>query len=215
MNVWRVMGRIGAAAPVLFVAVSAAAQAPPAGQQGAAAPKAAPPATGAVECPAPPPPATLPERSFTGPVGILLFPVPTEKVADFERFLGYFREALDSATDPVVREQAKGWRFLRDTSTQGPNGDVIYVFLLDPVVPCVDYSVARILSAAIPDPAKLKEVWSLYALSPRTPGSLMNLVPAGQPADSPSAPTEPAAQTPTQTPAPVLPLDANPNRPPT
>jgi hypothetical protein len=93
----------------------------------------------------------------------------------------------------------------------------LYAFVFDPAVPCVDYGLGPILAAAIPDEAKLLEVWKLFSGSVRNGGTLMNLVPVG--ASTASAPTAAPASTapatqkpPTQTPA--VPLDANPTRPP-
>jgi hypothetical protein len=212
---------MGLAVALLTVHVGAQQTQPPAGQQPPTQPP-APPATSsaaASKCPAPVPPATLPDRIFSGTMGMLLHPVFSTKVADFEMFLGYLRDALAKSTDPVVRQQAKGWKIYVDT-TPGPNNDVIYVFLLDPAVPCVDYSLGPIIAASIADRGERDRVWHLYTNSVRTGGTLMDLVPPGQapvkqaaPATAPSATQKPpAAQTPA--PPPAVPLDANPNRPP-
>lgn len=222
----RWVARVGIVATVLTAPVAAQqspepAGQPPVGQQPAAPSQPTAPVAGTVACPAPVPPATLPARSFTGTAGILLYQVPTSKVPDFETFLTYVRDALEKSTDPTVRKQAAGWRFYRDTNL-GPNGDVVYVFILDPVVPCVDYGLGPIMSAAIPDTAKLNEIWKLYQSSVRA-SHLMNLVPPQSPTATgvPTSPVPPAAQTPapgpTSTAPPTqqpVPLDANPTRPP-
>jgi hypothetical protein len=195
--------------------LSAQQAAPSAGQPPATPPVAAatPPAIpGTVMCPAPAPPATLPARSFTAPAGMLLQPVMSTKVADFEKFLGYVRDALATTTDATVRKQAEGWKFFKIAET-GPNGDVLFAFFFEPAVTCVDYALQPILAAAIPDAAKLTEVWNLYKLSVRGGGTLMNLIPitvsptGSTPADAPTTQKPSPAQTP--------PLDANPIRPPT
>ncbi len=201
-------------AGAMTAGIAAQQAAPGAGQPPATPPAAAattPAVPGTVTCPAPTPPATLPARSFIAPAGMLLQPVMSTKVADFEKFLGYVRDALATTTDATVREQAKGWRFFKVAET-GPNGDVLFAFLLDPAVPCVDYAFGPILAAAIPDAAKLTEVWNLNKLSVRGGGD----------ADEPrSRHRTPAGSTPataptTQKPAPSQPppLDANPIRPP-
>jgi hypothetical protein len=146
-----------------------------------AAPQAASPAAavqipGTVACPTPAPPAKAPERSFNAPMGMLLVPVLSTKVADFEKFLGYVRDALAKTTDQTVLRQAKGWRFFR-VLEPGPNGDVLYAFVLDPAVPCMDYAFGPILNAAIPDEANVLEAMNLYRNSVRNGGTLMNFVP--------------------------------------
>ena len=142
----------------------------------AASPAAAAPVPGTVTCPAPPPPAKPPERSFVAQMGMLLVPVSPTKVADFDKFLGYVRDALAKTTDQTVLRQAKGWKFFK-MAEPGPNGDVIYAFILDPAVPCVDYALGPILNAAIPDEAKVLEVMNLYRNSVKSGGTLMNFVP--------------------------------------
>jgi hypothetical protein len=207
-----------AAAASLTVHLYAQQASPAAGQQPAPqasaaqqpAPAANAPATAAAsKCPAPTPPATLSPYTFSGTTGILLYQVPTAKVTDFETFLGHLRDALAKSSDP----KAKGWRIYRD-STLGPNNDVVYVFLLDPAIPCVDYSLGPIMASAISDQAELKRVWSLYSASLRTPPTLMDLLPPGQPAAKGETPKPASAQVPAAPPGPAVPLDANPTRTP-
>jgi hypothetical protein len=185
-----------------------------------------------VTCPVPVPPATAPTRQFTTTTGAILHKVPTTKVPDFERFLDYVRDALAKTTNATLREQARGWKFLVDTAP-GPNGDVVYVFLFDPAVPCVDYALGPVIAEAYPDPAQGNEVWNLYKLSVRDGGTLMNLAPVpeqplqpilspattpvsgAKPAPTTPARTVPGAQAPPPQQTPRAPLDANPTRPPT
>jgi len=179
-------------AAVLTPLTAAAAQqaAQPAKQPDAPQPPAAALAVpGTVTCPAPAPPATLPARSFTAPAGMLMIPVRSTRVADFDKFLGYVRDALAKTTDAGLREQARGWRFFKLAET-GPNGDVLYALLAEPAVPCVDYGFLPILNAAIQDAKQLEEVWNLYRNSVTNGGHLMNFVPL---TDSPGAGAAPPA----------------------
>ena len=121
--------------------------------------------------------------------GMIINAVRPERVADFEKLIGYLKVALASSTDTTVRAQAEGWRVLKASET-GPNGAVLYVFLFDPTVPGADYGLGRILAAAFPDQTKLQEVWKLYTDSLATGGSLLNLTPVegtppGESKDSP------------------------------
>lgn len=181
---------IAAGLVTFLTAIVGAQQAQPVGQPTppqspptAAPPAASTPVPGTVTCPAPPPPAKLPDRIFTAPVGVLLQPVVATRVEDFEKFLGYVREAIATSKDKTVQQQATGWKFYKAAET-GPNNDVLFVFVLDPAVPCVDYALGPILAAAIPDEAKLSEVWALYKGSVRVGPTLMNLVAAGQATDA-------------------------------
>jgi hypothetical protein len=149
---------------------------------------AAPAALLAQQQPPPPAPAVPPataaapltattSRTFTTPAGMILNAVRPERVADFEKVIGYLHAALESSNNPTVREQAKGWRVLKASEAAGPNGAVIYVFLLDPAVAGADYGLGRILAEAYPDQAKLQEIWKLYTDSVASGGSLLSLTP--------------------------------------
>ena len=119
-------------------------------------------------------------RTFTAPAGIILNAVRPERVADFEKLIGYLQAALATSSDATVRAQAEGWRVLKASET-GPNGVALYVFLFDPTVAGADYGLGRILAAAYPDQTKLQEIWKLYTDSLATGGSLLNLTPVKVP----------------------------------
>ena len=152
-------------------------------------PPASPPATTTTPTTPTTPAAASSVRTFTAPAGMIINAVRPERVADFEKLIGYLKVALASSTDTTVRAQAEGWRVLKASET-GPNGAVLYVFLFDPTVPGADYGLGRILAAAFPDQTKLQEVWKLYTDSLATGGSLLNLTPVegtppGESKDSP------------------------------
>lgn len=136
-------------------------------------PPASPPATTTTPTT---PAAASSARTFTAPAGMIINAVRPERVADFEKLIGYLKAALASSSDTTVRAQAEGWRVLKASET-GPNGAVLYVFLFDPTVPGADYGLGRILAAAYPDQTKLQEIWKLYTDSLATGGSLLNLTP--------------------------------------
>jgi hypothetical protein len=91
-----------------------------------------------------------------------------------------------------VQEQAKGWRVFK-TTEPGPNGSVLYVFLIDPAVAGADYGLGRILAEAYPD--QIEKIWSLYTGSQASGGSLLNLTPVqpGAPLPLPPASGSPSA----------------------
>lgn len=165
--------------------------APPAGQQ-----PAPPGAPAPVVAPAP-----LVARAFTAPTGVIFHAVRAERVVDFEMVIGYLQAALEKSTNAQVRAQAKGWRMLKATEP-GPNGTVLYVFLMDPAVPNVEYALGPILSDAYPD--QIEQIWKLYqgALAGAGSQTLLNLTPV-KPPPLPPAGTAPApAQAPATAPAP-------------
>jgi hypothetical protein len=141
--------------------------------------------------------------------------VRPERVADFEKAMGYVQAALAKSTDPRVQAQARGWRMFKATEP-GPNGTVLYVFEMAPTVPGADYGLGRILADAYPDAAQLQEIWRLYTSSVTSGGSLLNLTPLMPPAPTSSQPSR--TTTPSPAPEPdaqqTPPPGANPNVPP-
>lgn len=147
-------------------------------QQPVQAPAAPSPQTPTVETgqvpPAPDAPAPTSARTFMAPAGIIFNAVRPDRVADFEIVMGYLRAALEKSTDPAVQAQARGWRIFKATEP-GPNATVLYLFLLDPAAPGVDYGLGRILSDAYPD--QVQDIWKLYSGALAGGGTLLNLTP--------------------------------------
>jgi len=179
-------------------ALSHPAQQPTTQQPTTPAPQPTAPATqqpGSPAVPAPVvPPAQIAARTFTAPTGMVFHAVRAERVVDFETVVGYLQSALEKSPDPQVRAQAKGWRVFKATEP-GPNGTVLYAFLLDPTVPAADYALGPILSDAYPD--QIEQIWKLYQGALAGPGSqtLLNLTPV-QPPPLPTPGTAPAATQP-------------------
>ncbi len=179
-----------AAVCITLLAAGASAQAPadsPATQEPGPA---TPPAAGPMQAPSPPvstAPAALPDpsaRVFGSPAGLLLSSVRADAIDDFELVLDRVGQALRISADPVRRQQAEGWRFFRATEA-GPNGSVLYVFVVDPVIPGADYGVARLLAEAFPD--EVGQLYELYDGSFAAGQTMLNLeavqllaVPAGR-----------------------------------
>jgi hypothetical protein len=162
-----------------------------------------PTTTGAAAPVAPAAPTTaVLARTFTAPVGLMFNTVRPERVADFERLLAEVQTALARSKNPATQALAKGWRFYKAAEAVS-GGAVMFVFVVDPVVPEADYSLGKVLMEAYPDPVKLQEVWALYTGSVTGGGSLVNLTPvsatvkpAPAPAASPEAPVTPPATPP-------------------
>ena len=70
--------------------------------------------------------------------------VKADKTADFEMVMGKLKEALAKSEKPERKAQAAGWKYFK-AGEPGPNGAVIYVFIMDPVAKGAEYSVGNIL----------------------------------------------------------------------
>jgi hypothetical protein len=141
-----VLRRLGIALMLIAVVVLTSA--------GLAYAQAAPPAAAAQAPAAAPAPQA---RVFTGDVGLMFNIVKPDKTADFEMVVGKLKEALAKSDDPVHKQMAQGWRVLKNPEPIA-NGNVLYVFLVDPVVKDADYTVSKILAKAFP-----AEVQALFA----------------------------------------------------
>jgi len=210
-------------AALMLLASGAAAQQRPGEQVPQRPGEQLPPAVPAPSTPAPavvaPAPSATAARTFSAPFGLLFNTVRPEKAVDFERLVAAVRAALEASTDPALQAQAKGWRFFK-AAEAGPNGSVLYVFVIDPTVPGEDYGLGRVLSQSSTDAAALQETWKLYTSSVTGGGSLLNLspvpvpppdgapgarpAPGGAPAPVPGA-TSPTPSTPPAAPDPAAP----------
>ena len=120
--------------------------------QAAAAPQA--PAAAAQAAPAPQ------ARVFTGDVGVMYNVIKPDKTADFEMVIGKLKEALAKSEKPERKAQAAGWRVFKQADPMA-NGNILYIFMVDPVVKDADYTVSRILSEAFP--AEVQELFKVYS----------------------------------------------------
>ena len=139
-----------------------AAGGPAAGQQ---QPPATPPPTGqapaaAGQTPAsPPPPAVPASRKFTSDAGIVFSTIKSDKTADFEAIMTRVKDALAKSSDPKHKQMALSWRVFKGLEA-GPGGAVVYVWILDPPVKDVEYTVTSILTEAYPNEAQ--DLWAKY-----------------------------------------------------
>lgn len=200
---------VAALAAVLMMGTVAFAQvvAPPPAtgtvQQPPPAPAPVPAPGGTAVVPAPVvPPLPLGARTFTGKSGLIFNAIRPDRVVDFEMVIGYLQAAFEKSTDARVQEQAKGWRVFKATEP-GPNGSVLYVFVIDPAVPGADYGLGRILADAYPD--QIEKIWALYTGSQASGGSLLNLTPVQPPAALPVPPSSAPLTLPGAAPRPAPP----------
>jgi hypothetical protein len=81
---------------------------------------------------------------FTGQAGVVFNQIKPDRTADFEYVIGRLKEAMAQTDDPTRRRQAEGWRIYRAKEPAG-EGAILYLFLIDPVVPEADYTASGIL----------------------------------------------------------------------
>lgn len=132
-------------------------------------------ATVLAQAPAPAQPAAAPNPFvFPGDGGVILNFVKADKAADFEMVMGKLKEAFAKSEKPERKQQAAGWKYFKATEP-GPNGALIYVFIMDPVAKGSEYSVGNILVEAFG--AEGQTLYKTYSESYANPaiGALLHL----------------------------------------
>jgi hypothetical protein len=145
------MFRIAVGLVVAVIAASSveAQQAPPA-QQAAAAPT---------------------KRVFGNDAGMVLNFIKPDKTADFEAVMAKLKEALQKSTKPERKQQAASWKVFK--SPEPAQGNVLYVFIVDPSVKDADYTVSTILAEAFPQ--DVQTLYKQYAESYASGQNFVNL----------------------------------------
>ncbi len=99
--------------------------------------------------------------TFTGDAGMILYSLKAEGAADFEAIIAKLKEALAKTEDATRRNQANGWIIFK--AAEAAPGEVLYVFMMNPVVKDADYNWARMFDV-LPreDQVKLQELFEKF-----------------------------------------------------
>jgi hypothetical protein len=108
----------------------------------------------------PPQQAAPPTVGFPGDSALVLHYIKADKAADFEAAMAKVKEALQKSQSPERKQQAAGWKVFKSPDPAG-EGQVLYVWVIDPVVKGSDYSVGKILSEVFP--AEANDIFKKYA----------------------------------------------------
>lgn len=98
-----------------------------------------------------------PGRTFASDAGMIFNMIKPDKTADFEMVMGKLKEALQKSEDPTRKQQGASWKVFKSLEPAPNSGNVLYIFIMDPVVKGADYSVSKVLSEVFPT-----EVQALY-----------------------------------------------------
>jgi hypothetical protein len=97
--------------------------------------------------------------TFTGDTALWAVAIKPDKTQDFEQIMTRLRQALQASKDADRQRQADGWKVVR-LDTPLPDGSIVYVHMIHPVVAGADYSVMRTLYDAFPD--ERQALYELY-----------------------------------------------------
>lgn len=95
-------------------------------------------------------------RALSGDGALMFHFVKPAQTAQFERVMA----ELDSALDMNRGNQARGWKVFRADNDITGQGNVMYVWVIDPVVGGADYAVSTILNEAVPE--QVQDLYQAY-----------------------------------------------------
>ena len=99
--------------------------------------------------------------TFTGDVVLWAFTVHANKTAEYEQVLAKLKTALMKLERPEAKQQAAGWKIIKNSAPQ-QDGSILYIHVINPVVPGADYSITNIVYEAFPDVEERLAFYELY-----------------------------------------------------
>jgi hypothetical protein len=100
------------------------------------------------------------KTTFTGDMVLWAFSVNPDKVADYEQVLAKLKDALAKSQRPEAKQQLAGWKVLKN-AMPNPDGSVVYVHTISPVVAGADYSITNIVYEAT-DATQRQAFYDMY-----------------------------------------------------
>ena len=105
---------------------------------------------------------TAPQKTtFTGDVVIQAFAINPDKTADYEQIIAKLKDALSKSEAPEAKQQLAGWKIIKN-AMPNPDGSIVYIHIISPVVKDADYSIMNNIYSAVKDPAEQKAVYDMY-----------------------------------------------------
>lgn len=101
------------------------------------------------------------KTTFTGDLVIQAFAINPDKTADYEKVLAQLKDALSKSAAPEAKQQLAGWKVIKN-ATPNPDGSIVYIHIISPVVKDADYSLMNNIYAVVKDPAEQKTVYDMY-----------------------------------------------------
>ena len=112
-----------------------------------------------------------PERTFASEAGLMFNPIRPDRTTDFEMVMGRLKEALQKSEDPVRRQQLAGWKVFK--TAEPVQGNILYIFVMDPAVRDANYAISVILNEAFP--TEVQELYETFSGAYAGGQSIMNL----------------------------------------
>ena len=101
------------------------------------------------------------KTTFTGDVVLQAFTVNPDKTADYEMVIAKLKESLSKSEAPEAKQQLAGWKVIKN-ATPNPDGSIVYIHVISPVVKDADYSILNNIYVTVKDPMEQKAVYDMY-----------------------------------------------------
>ena len=112
---------------------------------------------------------TAPNKTtFTGDIVVMAFAINPDKTADYEKVIASLKDALSKSEAPEAKQQLAGWKIIKN-AMPNPDGSIVYIHIISPVVKNADYSIMNNIYAAVKDPAEQKAVFDMYRGAMKAP----------------------------------------------
>lgn len=112
---------------------------------------------------------TAPQKTlFTGDVVIQAFSINPDKTADYEKVIAQLKDALSKSEAPEAKQQLAGWKVIKN-AMPNPDGTIVYIHVITPVVKDADYSIMNNIYSVVKDPTEQKAVYDMYRASLKQP----------------------------------------------
>jgi hypothetical protein len=108
------------------------------------------------------------KTTFTGDIVVMAYAINPDKTADYEKVLTTLKEALTKSEAPEAKQQLAGWKVIKN-AMPNPDGSIVYIHIISPVVKDADYSIMNNIYASVKDPAEQKAVFDLYRGAMKAP----------------------------------------------
>jgi hypothetical protein len=108
------------------------------------------------------------KTTFTGDVVVMAYAINPDKTADYEKVLAAVKDALSKSESAEAKQQAAGWKVIKN-AMPNPDGSIVYIHVISPVVKDADYSIMNNIYSAVKDPAEQKNFFDMYRASLKQP----------------------------------------------
>ena len=100
-----------------------------------------------------------PVLTLDGDAAVITLLIKPDKTAEFESVIAKLKESLAKSEKPERKQQLAGWKFFKSPAA-GPQGNVVYIFAIDPVIKDQEYDITRLIAEVFP--VEVQEVFAKY-----------------------------------------------------